>query len=92
MWEDLKEETQRGPEFAEFPYFMAAVEFQGPAEGAISGLDDGAKIALIEAWKSKPRHPYEFTDSDRILKQYAVILIDLLVSRAKCSGARQGEF
>jgi len=84
----LKYETQYGPEFGEFPYHPAAIEFQEVAQQAIAGLDDGDKAALVAAWRSKPRYPYEFADDERILKQYGVILVDLIVIRARQAGAR----
>ena len=92
LWSDLKYETQQGPEFVEFPYFPSAIEFQAPAQAAIDALDPAAKATLVAAWRSRPRYPYEFTDEARILKQYAVILVDLIVKRAKQAGARTTEF
>ena len=92
LWSDLKYETQHGPEFAQFPYFPAALEFQRPAEDAIASLDDGDKNTLVAAWRSRPRYPYDLTDDARILKQYAVILVDVIVTRARQAGARTAEF
>jgi hypothetical protein len=92
MWSDLKYETQYGPEFGEFPYYPAAIEFQDAAQQAIAGLSDSDKIVLVEAWRSKPRYPYEFTQPERILQQYGVILVDLIVTRARQAGARTSEF
>lgn len=89
VWWELKCQTQYGPEFPEFPYFPAALEFSGPAQEAIAGLNARKKTSLLEAWRSKPRYPCDFGDDDqRILKQYAVILVDLVVKRAKQAGCR----
>jgi hypothetical protein len=88
LWWDLKYETQWGPEFTEFPYFPSAMEFERPAQRAIESLDPAQKAALVEAWRSRDRHPYDFTDEERILKQYAVILVDLIVKRARQAGPR----
>ena len=92
MWADLKYETQYGPESCEFPYYPAAIEFQDSAQQAIAGLSDSDKMALVEAWRSKPRYPCDFTHPDRILQQYGVILVDLIVTRARQAGARTNEF
>lgn len=90
-WSDLKYQTQYGPEFAEFPYYPAATEFQKAAQQAISGLDLNDKAALATAWRSRPRL-YTFTEDERILKQYGVILVDLIVKRAKQAGSRTSGF
>src|ERR1022692_4122436 len=76
-WSDLKYETQCGPEFVEFPYFQAAIEFQEVAQQAIAGLNDSDRASLLAAWRSRPRYPYEFNEDERILKQYGVVLVDL---------------
>ena len=91
-WWSLKYETQNGPEFCEFPYYPAAVEFQKPAQRAIADLDVAEKSTLLAQWRSKPRYPYDFNDDQRILRQYEVILVDLLVKRASQAGARTIEF
>lgn len=91
-WWSLKYETQNGPEFSEFPYYPAAVEFQKPAQQAIANLDVAAKDALLFQWRSKSRYPFDFNDDQRILKQYEMILVDLLVKRARQAGARTVEF
>ena len=91
-WSSLKYETQYGPEFGEFPYYPAALEFQKPAERAIADLNTTEKSALLAQWRSKPRYPYDFTDDQRILRQYQIILVDLLVTRARQAGARTNEF
>lgn len=92
MWSDLKYETQHGPEFCEFPYYQSAIEFQAPAQLAVAGLSDSEKSALVEAWLSKPRYPYDFTQPERILRQYGIILVELIVTRARQAGSRTGEF
>jgi hypothetical protein len=92
MWTDLKYQTQFGPEFADFPYYPAALEFQEPAQQLIDGLDTNEKSVLVAQWKSKSRYPYTFTDDPRILRQYAVIAVDQLVQRAKQAGSRTSEF
>ncbi len=91
-WSSLKYQINDGAEFCEFPYYMAAVEFQEPAHNAIAGLNNDQKSTLIAQWRSKPRFPYEFNDDDRILRQYEVILVDLLVKRARQAAARTTEF
>jgi hypothetical protein len=91
-WWSLKYETQNGPEFGEFPYYPTAVEFQKPAQLAIANLDIAKKSILLEQWRSKPRYPHDFTDDQQILRQYGVILVDLLVKRARQAGARTTEF
>lgn len=91
-WSSLKYETQNGPEFGEFPYYPAALEFQEPAQQAIADLDSADASVLLAQWQSKPRYPYDFTDDQRILRQYEVILVDLLVKRARQAGARTSEF
>ena len=58
LWSDLKYQTQYGPEFAEFPYYPAAIEFQETAQQAIAQLDLNDKTALVTAWRSRPRYPY----------------------------------
>jgi len=92
IWSDLKYQTQYGPEFGEFPYYPAALEFQDPAQRAVAGLDQVEKRVLLAQWRSKSRHPYDFTDDDRILRQYGVILVDLIVNRARQAGARTSQF
>ena len=87
-WSDLKYETQHGPESAEFPYYPAAVEFQRAAHDAIDGLNGLGKRALVAEWRSKPRHPSTFNDEDRILKQYGLVLLDLILVRARQASAR----
>ena len=91
-WSGLKYETQNGPEFDEFPYYPAALEFQAPAHEAIVGLDASEKAILLAQWRSKDRSPYGFTDDARILKQYGIILVDLMVKRARRAGARTSWF
>jgi hypothetical protein len=91
-WSDLKYQTQYGPEFPNFPYYPAAVEFQDEAQRAIKNLTQADKNTLVAEWRAGFRHPYNFTDEDRILKQYGVIVIDQLVNRAKQAGARTAEF
>ena len=92
LWSDLKYQSQNGPEFAEFPYYPAAIEFQEAAQQIIAALESGDKTALVTAWRSKPRYPYTFTEDERILKQYGVILLDLIVKRARHAGSRTSEF
>jgi len=87
-WSDLKYETQHGPQFVEFPYYPAALEFQRDAQGAIDRLGNDDKTVLLTQWRSKPRHPYDFNNDRRILQQYAIILVDLMVTRARRAGAR----
>jgi hypothetical protein len=91
-WSSLKYETQYGPEFSSFPYYPAAVEFHKPAQEAVAALSSDEKSILLAQWRSKPRYPYDFTDDQRILRQYEVILVDLLVTRARQAGARTSEF
>jgi hypothetical protein len=87
-WSDLKYETQFGPEFVDFPYYPAAIEYESDAKQAIAGLDDSSKLALVAAWRSKPRHPNTFTDDKQILMQYAFVLLDLIVLRARQAATR----
>jgi hypothetical protein len=87
-WSDLTHETQYGPEFLEFPYYPAAIEFESEARRAVARLDDSTKRALVPAWQSKPRHPYTFTHDAQILMQYAFVLLDLIVLRARPAGSR----
>lgn len=91
-WSDLKYETQNGPYFGQFPYHPAALEFKDAAHHAIDQLPDGDKVALLAAWRSTSRYPYNFTDDHQILRQYEVILVDLIVKRARQAGARTIEF
>jgi hypothetical protein len=91
-WSDLKYQTQNGPEFSEFPYYPAALEFQDSAQRAVAELAAAQKIILRTQWRSKSRYPYEFTNDERILVQYGVILVDLIVQRARQAGARTSEF
>jgi hypothetical protein len=91
-WWSLKYQTQNGPELCEFPNHPAALEFQKPAQRAIAELDGVQKSVLLAQWRSKPRYPYDFTDDQRILRQYEVILVDILVKRARQAGARTSEF
>lgn len=91
-WSDLKYETQHGPESHEFPYYPSALEFQEPAHLAIAGLSDSDKSVLLAQWRSKSRYPYEFTDDERILKPYGIILVDQIVIRARQAGARTSGF
>ena len=91
-WSSLKYETQHGPEIADFPYYPAAIEFQKAAKDAITALSGDEKSVLIAQWRSKPRYPYHFTEDQRILRQYEVILVDLLVKRARQAGARTSDF
>ena len=91
-WWSLKYRNQEnGPEFGEFPYYPAALELQKPAQRAITDLDGANKSILIAQWRSKPRYEYDFTDDERILRQYGVIVVDLLVKRARQAGARTSE-
>jgi hypothetical protein len=90
-WSDLRHQTQHGPECAEFPYYPAAVEFQPAARDAIAGLCDSDKRVLLAEWRSMPRHPYTFTEDGRILIQYGLVLLDLIVRRARMAGRRTRE-
>ena len=69
----------------------AAMESQEVAQQAIGGLGDSDKTALVAAWQSETRHGYNLTDNEQILEQYGVILVDLIVSRARQAGARTSE-
>ena len=92
LWSALKYETQFGPNFGQFPYHPSAVEFQVIADAEIAALGDATKQALVAAWHSKPRYPFNFKDDERILKQYAMILVELIVTRACQAGARTIDF
>jgi hypothetical protein len=88
-WSSLKHETQFGPEFSEFPYYPAALELQEPAQQMIGTLNPGEKALLLESWRSTRRLLHLQRDEE-ILNQYAVVLVDLLVQRARQAGARTG--
>lgn len=90
-WWSLKYQTQFGPEFGDFPYYPAALEFERPAQQAIGALDAKEKTALVKSWQSRPRLLHPESD-DAILQQYAVILLDALVQTARRAGARTTEW
>ena len=91
-WASLKYETHYGPEVVEFPYYPAAVEFLQVAQEAVAELGDSDKGRLVAEWRSRPRDPYKFNDNERILKQYGIVLVNLIVNRAKRAGSRTNEF
>lgn len=90
-WSELKQQTQIGPEFAEFPYFPAALELENAARRVITALVPEDKDALLEAWHSKLRY-LRLDQDEEILRQYAVVLVDLIVQRARHAAARSNSW
>src|SRR5438552_1570160 len=54
-WSTLKEQTQFGPEFFDFPYYPAALEFEAMAIALVAGLEVAAKERLLAEWRRRPR-------------------------------------
>ena len=91
VWSTLKHQSQFGPEDWEFPYYPAALDFQDPAHQMISGLDLREKSLLLESWRSRPRL-LRLEKDEEILRQYGLVLLDLLLKRAKQAAARTGDW
>lgn len=87
VWNDLKYQTQFGPEFGEFPYFPCALDLELSARSAIRRLEQAQKQILVAQWRSKPRMIHLSTDEE-ILEQYGTMLLDYIVETAKMAGAR----
>lgn len=86
-WWSLKYQTQFGPEFDDWPHFVAALEFVRPAEEAVHGLPRSAKSLLVAEWRSKPRDR-SVTPIEAVLDGYASMIIEVLVKRAITAGER----
>src|SRR5438067_2306109 len=83
-WHSLKYQTQFGPEFAEFPYYPAALELSKAAEDAIAACGPAEKTVLIadSLASSNARSDSEGT----ILNRYSAVILDALISRARSAG------
>jgi hypothetical protein len=77
-WNDLKREIF---DFGYQSWYYSQEEFKKPAIAAIFSLNDDAKRALIKEWKHMPR-VYELKTDNEILNQYALVLVELIVTRA----------
>ena len=86
-WSELKYQTQYGPEFTDFPYYPAALEFKALARHAIIHLDDNKKEVLVQQWRSRHRM-IKLKSEQEILDQYATILLDYIVETAKWAASR----
>ena len=91
VWSTVKHQSQFGPEDSDFPYYPAALDFQDPAQQMISGLDLREKSLLLKSWRSRPRLLHLEKDEE-ILRQYELVLLDLLLKRAKQAAARTGDW
>jgi len=86
-WKALKYQTEHGPESAHFPFYPAAVEFEEPARRVITSLSADQKGALIAEW-NRQRIGTEPIIGDEILSQYASLVLDEVVQRARSAAAR----
>ena len=91
MWDALRYQTQFGPESQSFPYFPAALDFEGPAIESVHSLPTTKKAILLEEWVSSHRY-VSVTPPDAILDRYAIVVVDILVNRAKTAGGRMSSF
>jgi hypothetical protein len=83
----LRYETQFGSCFAEFPYHPAAIDLESYAKDAIHSLPREQKNQLVACWRRSARL-ISITPPEAIIDRYAVMLIDILVRRARAAGAR----
>src|SRR6266576_3068275 len=81
-WWSLKYQTQFGPNFQEFPYHPAAIDFEEPAQEAIHGLPKKKKAGLVALWRSHSRL-VSVTPEEAILDRYAAVLVDYIVQLAR---------
>ena len=86
-WKELKYQTQYGPEYTDFPYFPAALEFDALARNAIMHLDDDRKNILVQQWQSRHRI-IKLESKQEILEQYGSMLLGYMVETATWAGAR----
>lgn len=86
-WVELKYQTQYGPEFVDFPYYPAAMEFKVSACNAINQLDDDKKEILIQQWRSRNRM-IKLESEQEIVDQYGSVLLDYIIETAKWAASR----
>ena len=87
VWNDLKYQTQFGPDFSEFPYYPAALELEPFVRKIIMRLPDKNKRSLIAEWHSKSRL-ISLNTEEEILQQYGTIFLDYIVETARWAGLR----
>jgi len=83
-WIDLKKEIE---DYGYQSYYCSQDYFKQAAIKEVFSLSKEAKEKLIKEWKRSYRLIKLNTD-DEILNQYALIVIDKIVSRARAAGAR----
>ena len=86
-WDDLKYQTQYGPEFVEFPYFPAALQLRALAIDAVGRLNPSKKILLVAQWRSRPRL-LKLDSEEEIINQYGCVLLDYIVETARWAALR----
>jgi hypothetical protein len=87
LWESLKRQTQFGPEFTDFPYFLAALEMEPTAIAFVRELPGTDRESLVAEWRAHDRLIHIEEDAD-IIRQYGLIALDVLVARARAAGNR----
>jgi hypothetical protein len=87
IWATLKYETQFGPEFHSFPYYPAAAELNRESKAAVKALSIDARHELVHLWKGS-RRLIDLETEDEILTRYGMVVLDLIVQRARRAGSR----
>lgn len=87
LWSDLRFQTQYGPESHSWPYFPAALEFQSVARESVYALTRAQREALVLEWRSRTRL-ISLTPVEAILDRYGMIVLDILIRRARAAGRR----
>lgn len=83
-WVNLKREIQ---DFGYQPYYSSQDSFKQTAIREVFSLTTEVKERLIKEWKKHYRL-IELNTDEQILNQYALIVVDRIVSRARASGTR----
>lgn len=87
LWQSLVYQIQFGAESIQFPYYPAALDFEPAAMEAVHDLPRDSKALLVKEWGSVHRLISRSTP-EAILDRYGVMLMGLLISRAKAAGNR----
>ena len=68
-------------------YYPAQGEFNPAASRAVNALPDDRKQALIQAWNSS-NPPRESLPDVQILERYKILIVEVIVERARVAGNR----
>ena len=83
-WEGLKREIF---DYGYQIWYPSQGDFKDPAIRAVSSLSNDAKEKLIKEWKRMPRLIERKTE-DEILNQYALVVVERVVDRARAAQNR----